>query len=129
MGKEERFADCVVQHLPYLRRLVRCQTRDDAMTDDIVQETMLKALVHADEFRFESTVKIWLISIAKNELRQLYRCKWRTCSVQLMTGDLERTIASGRLYAPELSSGGARRAYPAGCFPAVRILSIRGGIV
>jgi RNA polymerase sigma-70 factor, ECF subfamily len=81
MGKEETFADSVVQHLPYLRRIIRGQTHDDAMTDDIVQETMLKALVHADEFRFESAVKSWLIAIAKNELRQLYRCKWRTCGV------------------------------------------------
>jgi RNA polymerase sigma-70 factor (ECF subfamily) len=89
MRNEERFADCVVQHLPYLRRMVRCLTRDDAMTDDIVQETILKALAHADEFRFESTLKTWLTSIAKNELRQVYRCKWRTHSVQLMAADLE----------------------------------------
>lgn len=89
MGKEDTFADCVVQHLPYLRRMVRCLTRDETMTEDIVQETVLKALAHADDFRFESTLKTWLTSIAKNEFRQLYRCKWRTCSVQLMAGDLE----------------------------------------
>lgn len=89
MGKEEAFADCVLQHLPYLRRMVRCLTRDETVTDDIVQETILKALSHADEFRSESTLKTWLTSIAKNELRQLYRCKWRTRFVQLMTDDLE----------------------------------------
>jgi RNA polymerase sigma-70 factor, ECF subfamily len=89
MGKEETFADCVVRHLPYLRRMIRCQTRDDAITEDIVQETILKALVHAGEFRFESSLKTWLTSIAKNECRQLYRSKWRTCSVQLIADELE----------------------------------------
>jgi RNA polymerase sigma-70 factor (ECF subfamily) len=87
--KQETFADCLVQHLPYLKQVVRGLTRNDPMTDDIVQETILKALVHADDFRFESTVKTWLTSIARNELRQLYRCKWRTCSVTLATEDLE----------------------------------------
>jgi RNA polymerase sigma-70 factor, ECF subfamily len=89
MDEQETFADCVVQHLPYLKRMVRGLTRNNPMTDDIVQETILKALVHADRFRCESTLKTWLTSIAKNELRQFYRCKWRTCSVPLLAEDLE----------------------------------------
>jgi RNA polymerase sigma factor (sigma-70 family) len=89
MDKEEAFADCVLQHLPYLRRIVRSLTRDETTTEDIVQETILKALAHADEFRFESSLKTWLTSIAKNECRQLYRCKWRTCSVQMIADELE----------------------------------------
>ena len=94
MAKEETFADRVVQHSPYLTRVVRGLTRNDPMTDDIVQETMLKALVHAGNFRFESTLKTWLTSIAMNEVRQLYRCKWRTCCVPLLTEDLniERSL-------------------------------------
>jgi RNA polymerase sigma-70 factor, ECF subfamily len=89
MDKEEPFPDCVLRHLPYLRRMVRSVTRDETMTEDIVQETVLKALAHADEFQFESSLKTWLTSIAKNECRQLYRCKWRTCSVQLIADDFE----------------------------------------
>jgi RNA polymerase sigma-70 factor (ECF subfamily) len=89
MGRQEIFADCLVQHLPYLKRIVRSITRNDPMTDDIVQETILKALVHAEEFRFESTLKTWLTSIAMNEVRQLYRCKWRMCSAPFIAEDLE----------------------------------------
>jgi DNA-directed RNA polymerase specialized sigma24 family protein len=58
------------------------------MTEDIVQEIMLKALAHAEEFRFESSLKTWLVSIAMNEVRQVYRCKWRTRSVPLIAEDL-----------------------------------------
>jgi RNA polymerase sigma-70 factor (ECF subfamily) len=89
MPYKENFADCVAQHLPYLNRIVRRLTRSDPMADDIVQQTMMKALVHADQFRFKSTVKTWLTSIAMNEVRQVYRCKWRTQSVPLMTEGVE----------------------------------------
>jgi RNA polymerase sigma-70 factor (ECF subfamily) len=89
MPEQATFANCVAQHLPYLTRMVGGLTRNDAATDDIVQQTMLKALLHADQFRFESTLKTWLTSIAKNELRQLYRCKWRIYGVPLITETLE----------------------------------------
>jgi RNA polymerase sigma-70 factor (ECF subfamily) len=89
MPGKESFADCVAQHLPYLNRMVRHLTRSDPMAEDIVQQTMLKALVHADQFRFESTMKTWLTSIALNEVRQVYRCKQRTRFVPLVTEDLE----------------------------------------
>jgi RNA polymerase sigma-70 factor (ECF subfamily) len=85
MHAKEQFADCVAQHLPYLNRMIRSLTRSDPMTEDIVQQTMLKALVHADQFRFESTMKTWLTSIAMNEVRQAYRSKWRARAVPLMT--------------------------------------------
>ena len=31
------------------------------MAEDIIQQTVLKALVHADQFRFESSLKTWLV--------------------------------------------------------------------
>jgi RNA polymerase sigma-70 factor (ECF subfamily) len=89
MPVNENFGNCIVQHIPYLNRIVRSLTRGDPMTDDIVQQTMLKALAHADQFRFQSTMKTWLTSIAVNEVRQAYRCKWRKHSVSLMTENLE----------------------------------------
>jgi DNA-directed RNA polymerase specialized sigma24 family protein len=55
MPVNEDFGNCVAQHLPYLHRMVRGLTRGDPMTEDIVQQTILKALVHADQFRLEST--------------------------------------------------------------------------
>jgi RNA polymerase sigma-70 factor (ECF subfamily) len=91
--EQATFANSVAQHLPYLQRVVSRLTGNDPATDDVVQQTILKALVHADRFRFESTVKTWLTSIAKNELRQLYRCKWRKRAVPLSAEDLESELA------------------------------------
>jgi RNA polymerase sigma-70 factor (ECF subfamily) len=58
------------------------------MTEDIVQQTILKALTHADQFRSESTLKTWLTSIAVNEVWQAYRRAWRSRTVPLITEDL-----------------------------------------
>jgi RNA polymerase sigma-70 factor (ECF subfamily) len=63
------------------------------MSEDIVQQTMLKALMHADQFRMESTLKTWLASIAMNEVRQVYRCKWRTRSAPLISENVESDLS------------------------------------
>jgi RNA polymerase sigma-70 factor (ECF subfamily) len=89
MAEQQNFADSVAQHLPYLNRMVSGMTRGDQMTEDIVQQTILKALIHADQFRFESALKTWLGSIAINEVHQLYRSKSRTHVVQLITETLD----------------------------------------
>ena len=85
MAEQQNFADCVAQHLPFLNRIVFRLTRGDHMTDDIVQQTVLKALIHADQFRFESTLKTWLSAIAVNEIHQIYRSKWRSHVIPLKT--------------------------------------------
>jgi RNA polymerase sigma-70 factor, ECF subfamily len=89
MAEQQNFADCVAQHLPFLNRIVWRLTRSSQIAEDIVQETILKALIHADQFRFESTLKTWLASIAINEVHQVYRSKWRTRAVPLMTENLD----------------------------------------
>lgn len=89
MAEQQNFADNVAHHLPFLNRIVCRLTRSRQMTEDIVQETILKALIHADQFRFESTLKTWLASIAINEVHQVYRSKWRTRSVPLITENLD----------------------------------------
>jgi len=89
MAGQQNFAECVAHHLPYLTRIVYGLTRGDEMTEDIVQQTVLKALIHADQFRFESALKTWLGSIAINEVHQLYRSKSRARVVPLLTEEVE----------------------------------------
>lgn len=92
MAEQQNFADRVALHLPVLTRVIRGLVRGDQMADDIVQQTVLKALTNADQFRFESALKTWLTSIAINEVRQAYRCTWRKRAVPLIkeTLDVER---------------------------------------
>ena len=85
MTNQLNFADSVAQHLSFLGRIVRNSMRSHEMAEDIVQQAVLKALMNADQFRFESALKTWLASIAINEARQAYRCGWRRRSVPLIT--------------------------------------------
>ena len=71
MTDKEGFADCIVQQLPFLNHMVPGLMRDDPAAEDIIHQTVLKALVHADQFRFEASLKTWLGSIAINEVRQV----------------------------------------------------------
>lgn len=73
MTDRKTLPDRVAQYLPYLNRFVGNLTRHDQMAEDIVQQTVLKALLHAEQFPFESGVKTWLTSIAVNEVYQMYR--------------------------------------------------------
>ena len=85
MFEQQYFGDFVVQQLPYLKRLVCKLTRGDQIADDIVQQTMLKALIHAHQFRFQPSLKTWLSSIAVNEVHQVYRSKWQKSAVPMQT--------------------------------------------
>jgi RNA polymerase sigma factor (sigma-70 family) len=89
MSKQPNFADCVAQHLPFLTRVVRSVMRGDQMAEDIVQQTVLKAVINADQFRFQSALKTWLVSIAINEARQAYRCGWHKRAVPLITENID----------------------------------------
>jgi RNA polymerase sigma-70 factor, ECF subfamily len=88
MAEQQNFGERVAQHLSYLNRFVGSLTRGDQMTEDIVQQTILKALTHADQFRFQSTLKTWLTSIAINEVSQAYRRAWRSRALLLTTENL-----------------------------------------
>lgn len=60
-------------HLTYLRRVARKMTKNPWDADDLVQQTLLKAFAHLDQFRFEASFTSWLTSIAMNELRKFHR--------------------------------------------------------
>jgi len=94
MTDQETFADEVAQHLPFLRRFVSRLTSSHDLTDDIVQQTMLNAIIHGAQFRHDSKLTSWLAAIARNEVRQLWRSSWRTCAVPLVS---ERALAAACL--------------------------------
>jgi RNA polymerase sigma-70 factor (ECF subfamily) len=89
MPQEPNLANCIAQHLPFLTRFVRGAMRGDQRAEDIVQQTALKALTNGDQFRFESSLKTWLLSIAINEVRQAYRSGWHRRSVPLVTENVD----------------------------------------
>lgn len=75
-----RAADDIAAHLPRLRRVARVLTRGDAaQADDLVQESLLRALRAADGFDGRSSLGTWLTSILVN----LHRSERRKAAVRL----------------------------------------------
>jgi RNA polymerase sigma-70 factor, ECF subfamily len=72
-ARDTSFRTLLLDHLPRLRAVARglCRNADDA--DDLVQQTVLKALTHLDTFRPGSDARAWLITILKNQFRTDYR--------------------------------------------------------
>ena len=73
---EEEFTHLVETHQLALLRLCFAYLHDQALAEDAVQETFLKAYRKMDQFRGAANVKTWLSSIAINCCRDIRRGNW-----------------------------------------------------
>ncbi len=62
----ERLTEDIVPYLPHLRAFARMLAQDRALAGDLVQETVLRALSHADQFQPGTNLKAWLTTILRN---------------------------------------------------------------
>jgi RNA polymerase sigma-70 factor (ECF subfamily) len=63
---QKSFADQVVEHSDKLLHYARKLARQRSLADDLLQETILRALVHADQFRPGTNLIAWLFTIMRN---------------------------------------------------------------
>lgn len=79
MTKRE-FQDVVVNHREFLRPYAISLTNDAEETEDLLQETMLKALSNSEKYQANTNLKAWLYTIMKNIFINDYRrkTKYRT---------------------------------------------------
>ena len=73
--------------VPGLLRYARTIVRDDQMAEDLVQETLLRALQRADSFRGEASLATWLHRILHNLAVDLFRRNREDA-----TEDIEREV-------------------------------------
>jgi len=64
-----------------VRRFVQTRLRTSDHTDDVLQQTLLRAFAHRDQLRASSKFKSWLCSIAMNEVRMFFRTDRPTVSL------------------------------------------------
>ena len=69
-------ADQLESHRSYLYRVAKLQLRDDALAEDVVQETLLAAL-SGSGFSGKSSLKTWLTGILKHKIVDAIRRKQR----------------------------------------------------
>jgi RNA polymerase sigma-70 factor (ECF subfamily) len=75
--RAEPFMKLIEPNLRPLQRYVASAMRNMPEVDDIVQQTVLKAFVHLDQFRSDAQFNTWLRAIALNEIRQFHRERQR----------------------------------------------------
>lgn len=71
-----RFEDAIIAETENLRRFALKRTRDAAMAEDLVQDTMVLALSNRDRFKMGTNIRAWLFTILKNaHLNQIRKDK------------------------------------------------------
>lgn len=58
--------DQILGHVPALRAFARSLTRDAARADDLVQDTLVKAISNLEKFREGTNLRAWLFTIQRN---------------------------------------------------------------
>jgi RNA polymerase sigma-70 factor (ECF subfamily) len=56
----------LIETIPHLRAFARALTRDKDLADDLVQETVVRALSAADQFRPGTNFRAWIFTILRN---------------------------------------------------------------
>ncbi|WP_244410954.1 sigma-70 family RNA polymerase sigma factor [Nitrospirillum viridazoti] len=64
--REPEFRDEVLRLLPALRAFARSLTSNAADTDDLVQDCVVRAWSHADQFTPGTNLRAWLFTILRN---------------------------------------------------------------
>ena len=93
---EEEITYLVETHQLALLRLCFAYLHDQALAEDAVQETFLKAFRKLDQFKGRSNVKTWLSAIAINCCRDMSRGNWfrhidRSVSIDTLPPRAEET--------------------------------------
>lgn len=65
--------ESIVKLLPEMRAFARFLTKNVTISDDIVQETVVKALAHLDGFEPGTNLKAWLFTIERNVFYEYLR--------------------------------------------------------
>ncbi len=61
------FGSEITAHLPRLKRYARALLHNPAQAEDLVQDTMIRALEKAHLFRHDTNLRGWLVTIMHNE--------------------------------------------------------------
>lgn len=101
-GRAGELHDVLASRLPSLQRSAFRLLGNTADAEDAVQDALLSACKHFDQFRSESQISTWLTSIVFNSARMRLRHRRRHVHVSLdeQIGEDQRYSVSDRLAGP-----------------------------
>ncbi|MGA2892324.1 MAG: sigma-70 family RNA polymerase sigma factor [Xanthobacteraceae bacterium] len=92
MKLDPAIRDQVLASVPSLRAFAMSLCGNVDRADDLVQETLLRALAHIDSFQRGTNMPAWLFTILRNQFREEYRKRRR--EVNDTDGHYAATLAS-----------------------------------
>ena len=81
MMSREAFEILLAPHLPWIRTLIVSRSRMTDHTDDLVQQTLMRAYASRDQLSCPSKFRNWVWSIAVNEIRMFLRRRHSSVSL------------------------------------------------
>lgn len=94
----------VLEFLPALRAFARSLTRNRTEADDLVQETLLKALSNMDKFDPGTNLRAWLFTILRNTYYTEIRKRRRESDGISALSQLDTNIGPSQEWSATLSS-------------------------
>jgi RNA polymerase sigma-70 factor (ECF subfamily) len=95
-GESDCFAVLMDRHVAAVRKRVKSMVWNPADQDEIVQETFFKAWRCLSSFRFDATVRTWIVRVAVNEAIQHYR-RGRGDSTVVATSSMDEFASKDEL--------------------------------
>lgn len=86
-GHRDAFDELVRRYRPRVLRTARLLTRNDADTEDLVQETFVRAFRAIQHFRGDSTFQTWLERIARNVVKSHLMMRARVHRMRCMADE------------------------------------------
>lgn len=81
-SSEVAFVDQLEALIPDMRAFARSLCKDVTLSDDLVQDTCLKAWSAMDKFDPSKPMRPWLFRILRNEFYQITRRSWRNVAAE-----------------------------------------------
>jgi RNA polymerase sigma-70 factor, ECF subfamily len=92
MGLDVKAQAAMLRAVPALRKFAMALSRSADRADDLVQETLLRAITHIDTFRPGSNLDAWLMTILRNHF--FSECRERKRTVEDVDGEHAETLAT-----------------------------------
>ena len=101
-SRPEAPSDLLDEHGDYLYRYAMVRLRDENLAEELVQETLLKAIKNFKSFRGDAALRTWLVQILRNEISGYFRKKQREKN---LSDNLEQAaqVELGQLLNPKMT--------------------------
>ncbi len=86
----------IIEQLPHLRAFAVLLTHDRSFADDLVQEAVVRALAHSDQFTPGTNFKAWITTILRNSYFNVVRHRSRVAPMSAVAPDEEPTTSGGQ---------------------------------